>query len=148
MVEYFRRRAVAASVVAGVVAFVGLFVLHDDATYVFDGLTSRALPLVIVSAICGIGSLILLLARRAPWARVLSMGAVATVVVELGRRAVALHPADEPEGSQTRPRRRARSTAILVVFVVAAIVILPSLGLLYVARPEEPARSRPPSRIG
>ena len=47
MVEYFRRRAVVAAVVAGVVAFVGIFVLHDDAPYLFDGLTSRALPVVI-----------------------------------------------------------------------------------------------------
>ena len=35
-----------AAVVAGVVAFVGIFVLHADAEYVFDGLKSRALPLV------------------------------------------------------------------------------------------------------
>ena len=62
--DYFRRRAIAAAVVAGVVAFVGIFVLHSDARYVFDGLTSRALPLVIVSAICGIGSLVLLVRER------------------------------------------------------------------------------------
>ena len=80
MVEYFRRRAVGAAVVAGVVAFVGIFVLHDDAEYVFDGLTSRALPLVILSALCGIGSLVLLPARATPGARLLAMGAVATVV--------------------------------------------------------------------
>ena len=65
MVEYFRRRAIGAAVVAGVVAFVGIFVLHADAGYLFDGLTSRALPLVILSAMCGIGSLVLLV-RDAP----------------------------------------------------------------------------------
>ena len=42
-------------VVAGVVAFVGLFVLRADAAYLYDGLTSRALPLVILSALCGAG---------------------------------------------------------------------------------------------
>src|SRR4029077_1140626 len=41
MVEYFRRRAVVSAVVTGVVALAGIFVLHDDATYVFHGLTSR-----------------------------------------------------------------------------------------------------------
>src|SRR3954466_2438777 len=46
MVEYFRRRAVVAAVVAGAVAFVGIFVLHADAKYLFEGLTSRALPCV------------------------------------------------------------------------------------------------------
>ena len=84
MVDYFRHRAIAASVVAGFVAFIGFFVLHDYAKYVFDGLTSRALPLVIISAICGIGSLVLLLRDAHTWARVLSMGAVATVVVSWG----------------------------------------------------------------
>ena len=49
MVAYFRRRATAAAVAAGVVAVVGIFVLADDADYLFDGLKSRALPLVILS---------------------------------------------------------------------------------------------------
>ena len=40
LVEYFRRRAVVASVVAGLVAFAGIFVLYNDARYIFDGLTS------------------------------------------------------------------------------------------------------------
>src|SRR3954453_14964329 len=44
MVDYFRRRAIAGSVMAGVVALTGIAVLHADATYVFHGLTSRALP--------------------------------------------------------------------------------------------------------
>ena len=35
---------------SAVVAAVGIFVLHADAAYVFDGLTSRALPLVILAA--------------------------------------------------------------------------------------------------
>src|SRR3954451_11436616 len=37
MAEYFRRRALGAAVVAGVLAFAGIFVLHADATYVFHG---------------------------------------------------------------------------------------------------------------
>ena len=35
----------------------GIFVLHHDAEYLFDGLTSRALPLVILSVACGPGAL-------------------------------------------------------------------------------------------
>src|SRR3954453_741806 len=52
VVEYFRRRAMGAAVVAGLTAFVGIFVLRADARYVFDGLASRALPLVVLSALC------------------------------------------------------------------------------------------------
>ena len=98
MIEYFRRRAIAASVVAGFVAFIGFFVLHDYAEYVFDGLTSRALPLVIISALCGIGSLVLLVRDAHRWARVLSHGRGGDRGRQLGRGPVALHPADKPQG--------------------------------------------------
>src|SRR4051812_2973138 len=84
MVEYFRRRAVGAAVVTGVIAVAGIFVLHSDARYIFDGLTSRALPLVIISAICGIGSLVLLLRSAHRFARVLAIGAVASIVIGWG----------------------------------------------------------------
>ena len=132
MVEYFRRRAVVAAVVAGVVAAIGVFVLYDDARYVFDGLMSRALPLVILSALCGIGSLVLLLRDAHRGARVLAMGAVATVVVGLGRRAVAVPAARDArsvDAAAARTRRCGRSSSCSSI---AAVVILPSLGLLYV----------------
>ena len=57
MVAYFRRRATAAGVAAGVVAVVWIFVLSNDAEYLFDGLTSRALALVILSAVSGLAAL-------------------------------------------------------------------------------------------
>ncbi len=84
MVEYFRRRAVAAAVVAGLVAFAGLFILRSDAPYLYHGLTTRALPIVIVSAICGTGSLVLLLRDNHRGARLLAVGAVTTVIVAWG----------------------------------------------------------------
>jgi cytochrome bd ubiquinol oxidase subunit II len=130
MVEYFRRRAVGAAVAAGVVAFFGFFVLHDYARYVFDGLMSRALALVILSGICGIGSLVLLLRENQSGARVLAMGAVATVIVGWG---VAQYPYILPTSLKLSAAAAPDPTlwSVLAVFVVAAIVILPSLGLLY-----------------
>jgi cytochrome d ubiquinol oxidase subunit II len=130
MVEYFRRRAVGAAVIAGIVVFFGFFVLHDYASYVFDGLTSRALPLVILSAICGIGSLVLLLRENQSGARLLAMGAVATVIVGWG---VAQYPYILPTSLKLSAAAAPDPTlwSVVIVFVVAAIVILPSLGLLY-----------------
>jgi cytochrome d ubiquinol oxidase subunit II len=130
MVEYFRRRAVGSAVVAGIVLFLGFFVLHDYARYVFDGLTSRALPLVVVSAICGLGSLSLLMRANNRGARVLAMGAVATVVVGWG---VAQWPYILPTSMKVSEAAAPDPTlwAIVVVFVAAAVVILPSLGLLF-----------------
>jgi cytochrome bd ubiquinol oxidase subunit II len=131
MVEYFRRRAVVAGAVAGLVAFVGIFVLRSDARYIFDGLTSRALPLVILSALCGMGSLLLLVRGASRGARALSIGAVATVVIGWG---VAQWPYVLPESLKVSQAAAPSGTltAVLVVFVLAAVIILPSLGLLYV----------------
>jgi cytochrome d ubiquinol oxidase subunit II len=131
MVEYFRRRAVIAAVVAGAVAFAGIFVLDADATYVFHGLTSRALPLVIVSALCGLGSLWLMLRGSLRWSRFLAIGAVASVVAGWG---VAQWPYMLPTSLTVSQAAAPSATlwTVLVVFVIAAIVILPSLALLYV----------------
>ena len=89
-------RAIVAAVVAGVVAVRRhLRAPQPTPTYLFDGLTSRALPLVILSAVCGARLALLLLARdRARGARLAAVGAVASVVVRLGRRPVGL-PAPE-----------------------------------------------------
>src|SRR5215831_5611682 len=84
MVSYFRRRAIGAAVVAGVVAFIGIFVLRAQARYVFDGMTARALPLVILSAVCGTASLVLLVRGAQRGARILAMGAVASIVIGWG----------------------------------------------------------------
>ena len=51
MVEYFRRRAVIAAAAVGLIGIIGIFVLRADAPYLFQGLTSRELPLVIVGAL-------------------------------------------------------------------------------------------------
>jgi cytochrome d ubiquinol oxidase subunit II len=130
MVEYFHRRAIGASVAAGLIAFAGFFVLHDYANYVFDGLMSRALPLVIVSTLCGLGSLVLLVRAEHRGARLLAAGAVATVVASWG---VAQWPYILPTSLKVSAAASPDPTlaTILIVFVVAALVIIPSLGWLY-----------------
>ena len=58
--RYFTRRAVGAGIVTGALALAGIFVLRNQAHYVFDRLVHEALPLVLVSAVCGLGALVLL----------------------------------------------------------------------------------------
>jgi len=131
MVEYFRQRAIVAAVVTGAVALAGIWVLHDDARYVFDGLTSRALPLVVISALCGVGSILLLVRNNHRWTRVLAVGAVATVVLAWG---VAQWPYLLPKSLEVSQAAAPDPTlwSVLIVFALAAVVILPSLGLLYI----------------
>jgi cytochrome d ubiquinol oxidase subunit II len=131
MVEYFRRRSIGAAVVTGVVALVGIWVLYDDARYVFDGLTSRALAFVIISGIGGVGSIVLLVRANHRGARIAAVGAVASVVIAWG---VAQWPYMLPETLTVSQAAAPDPTlwTVLVVFLVAAVVIVPSLGLLYV----------------
>jgi cytochrome d ubiquinol oxidase subunit II len=147
MIEYFRRRAIAAAVVAGAVVVAGLFVLRADAPYLFSGLTSRALPVVIVSALCGIGSLVLLLRHAHRGARLLSVVAVVAVVAAWG---VAQWPYLLPETLTVAQAAAPTGTlgAVLVGFGLAVVIILPAFGLLYVLDqssllPEEGAGSAP-----
>jgi cytochrome d ubiquinol oxidase subunit II len=130
MVEYFRTRAFVSALAAGAIAAVGVFVLWSDADYLFHGLTSRGLPLVVISAVCGLMSLWLLKRGSESIARPFAMGAVGAVVVGWG---VAQWPYRLPETLKVEDAAAPSATlgAILVVFVLAAVLILPSIGLLY-----------------
>jgi len=130
MAEYFRRRALGAAALAGAFAFAGIFALHSDARYVFDRLVAEGLPLVIVSALCGLAVLAMLLRRERRGLRPLSIAAVAAVIWGWGvAQFPYLLPTSLDIASAAAPGPTL--TTVLVVFVVAAVTILPALGLLY-----------------
>ena len=70
----------AAAVAAGAVALAGIFVLRADARYVYDGLTSEGLPLVILSALCGLGAIVCSARGATAGPRALAVGAVVAVI--------------------------------------------------------------------
>ena len=84
MAQYFRRRAVVSAVVVAVIAVAGAFVLRADAAYLFDGLTTRARPVLILSTACGAGALLLLVRDAARGARALALAAIAAAVISWG----------------------------------------------------------------
>jgi cytochrome d ubiquinol oxidase subunit II len=131
MVDYFRRRAIGTAVVAGVVAAGGIFVLHADARYLFDGLTSRALPAIVISALAGASSLALLVRRSDRGARALSAIAVASIVLGWG---VAQWDYVLPESLTVAQAAAPSGTiaAVLVATALAVVLIVPSFVLLYV----------------
>ena len=147
MAEYFRRRAVAAAAAVGVIGLVGIFVLAADALYLFDGLTSRALPLVILSALCGLGALVLLVRNAPRGARLLAVLAVATVIVGWGAaqwpyllpESLTFSAAAAPAGTQA---------AVLAAGLLAGAIVVPGFVLLFVLHqkgllPEEGVDDRP-----
>jgi len=131
MEDYFRRRAIGAAVVAGVVTLVGIFVLHADSPYVFHGLASRGLPLVILAAVCGVGSLVLLLRNAQRGARALAIGAVVSVVVGWGvaqwdyilPTSLTIADAAAPTGTLQ---------ALLAATILFVVVVVPGISLLYI----------------
>ena len=126
--RYFRVRAIAAGIVTGALAVLGLVALHADARPLYDDLIGDALPLVILSALCGVGAMVQL-ARGGRGSEPLAVVAVAAVVWGWG---VAQRP-DILPGELTIDQAAAPSstlTALFVVFGAALIVVLPALGLL------------------
>jgi cytochrome d ubiquinol oxidase subunit II len=128
---WFRRRALAASAVTGVVVLAGIGVLHADAPRLFSELTTRGLVLVVASGLCGLAALVLLPRAAPALLRVLAVAAVAAVVAGWG---VAQYPyllGDHlpiDQGAAPTPTL----WVLLVVAAVAVAVVAPSIGLLFV----------------
>jgi cytochrome bd ubiquinol oxidase subunit II len=117
--------------VAGLAAVGGVFALRADGRFVYDGLTSEGLPLVIASVVFGLGALVLLWRGERRGLRPLAVAAVVAVIWGWG---VAQYPYLLPT-TLTISAGAAVSetlTAVLVVFGVAVVVVLPALGLLFV----------------
>jgi cytochrome d ubiquinol oxidase subunit II len=134
LVDDFATRALAAAFVAGAVAVAGIFVLRDDARYIYDGLTSEGLPLVLLSLACGVGALALLWRGRRHdvprGTRPLSVGAVVAVIWGWG---AAQYPYLLPETLTIEEAAGASETltVVLVVFGIAVVVVVPALALLF-----------------
>jgi cytochrome d ubiquinol oxidase subunit II len=126
----FRRRALGAAVVAGAAAVAGLVVVHDDARPIWDGLTSGAgLAAVIVSALAGAGTIVFVVGRRYGPARITAALAVAAIIAGWG---LAQRPRFLP-GLTVEQAAAGRPVliAIIVALGLGAVILLPSLGLLY-----------------
>jgi cytochrome d ubiquinol oxidase subunit II len=130
LVAYFLHRATLAALAAGALAVAGIGVLRMDAPILADELARRGWPLVLASVVLGTAALVLLRRNAPRGTRVLAVAAVVSVVWGWG---VAQYP-DILPGSLSLADAAAPAGslgALFVVFVVAALVIAPSLALLY-----------------
>ena len=128
---YFTRRAQAAAIVAGALSLAALFQLQRSDPALYARLTGRALPLVVVAGVCGLAVLALLSAGRLTGVRVIAATGIAAVVWGWG---VAQYPVLLPGTAVTLTNAGAPEStlvAILVLFIVAAVLIGPAFGLLY-----------------
>ena len=128
--HYFTVRALAAAVVAGALAIAGIVTLRADARFVYDGLTSDALPLVLASVVFGAAVLGVLQRRARRGARPLAVGAVVAIVWGWG---VAQHPYLLPQTLtiDAGAAPGATLTSLLVVFGVALVLVITAIVLLF-----------------
>ncbi|MGW2965043.1 cytochrome d ubiquinol oxidase subunit II [Streptomyces sp. NPDC001220] len=127
----FRHRAFGAGIVAGLVALAGVFILRADAPRLFHQLSRVGVPLLVVSALCGLAALLLLRRGSPTVVRTLAAVAIAAVVAGWG---VAQYP--YLLGTHLTIQQAASPSATLwqlfVVSCVAAVLVAPSLLLLYI----------------
>lgn len=129
LVEVFRRKAIGAAVVSGAVVLAMLPFFYRDAPVVSARFTDRSIPFAVVSALCGFGSLYVLLTKRYVLARATAAVAVAGV---LAGWAVAQYP-DLMTGVHTAQESAAAPSsmdAMLVAMCCGMAVVLPSFLLL------------------
>jgi cytochrome d ubiquinol oxidase subunit II len=129
--EAFRRRALGAGAVTGVVAVGGLLVIRSDARDLFDGLTSwPGIGLVALSAVAGLATLALVVTRRFGIARLTAAAAVVAITIGW---AVAQKPYLLP-GQLTVDQAAAPDTTLTALVVgvgLGLILLVPSLWWLY-----------------
>jgi cytochrome d ubiquinol oxidase subunit II len=130
LTETLRRRTLGVGLVTGALVFVALVPIRHDAPTLADGLAGRAAPLIVVSALAGVATLVLLLRRRPGVARVPALVAVATVLLGWG---VGQYPwllVDEVTIADAAGAD-ATLAALLVVVALAVVIVVPALGYLY-----------------
>jgi cytochrome d ubiquinol oxidase subunit II len=145
LADQFRARALGTAVLTGLIGIAGLFVLRADAPLLFEGLTGRALPVVVLSVVAGVAALVLLAIRRYVPARLASALAVAAILVGW---AVAQYPyllvpevtIEEAAGG------RATLVAMLVALAGGSVILVPALVYLYMLfQRSQPNMSSTPS---
>ncbi len=130
LAERLGRRSLLGGLATGLVVMAGIPVLLIDDETLVDGLLGRALPLVLISAAAGLGSLWLLGRRRYRPARLTAALAVGTVVAGWG---VGQYPwllVDEITIAEAAGAP-ATLTGTLIASGVALVLVVPSLLYLF-----------------
>ena len=132
MVAYFRLRAVVVAVIAGAMSIVGIFVLRADARYLFDGLTSRGLPFVVIAAVAGAGLVVGAAQGIAHGGADPRDGGRRFRRPGLGGGAVGLHAPRDPDDLRSGRADREPSWRFSSLSAWPPLLVLPGFVLLYV----------------
>lgn len=128
--QAFRRRALAAGVIAGGLALAGVLVLNGDFHPLFHSLVAGSgLPALIVSGLAGLTTLLFVWRRNYEWAR---YGAALAVAAIIAGWALARWPTILP-GLTVNQAAAGHDTLVWVIVCVlgGAVILFPSLALLF-----------------
>ncbi|MCX6401861.1 MAG: cytochrome d ubiquinol oxidase subunit II [Propionibacteriales bacterium] len=130
LADELRTRALAVGAVTGAVVFAALVPIEHDAPTLAAGLEGRAAPLVLLAAVSGVATLVLLWRQRYGVARLTAVVAVASVVSGWG---VGQYPWLLVDEITIVDAAGAQATlqALLVAVAVAVVVVLPPLAYLF-----------------
>lgn len=130
LAEHLRIRTIGVGVVTGTVVFAALIPIRHDAPTLSDGLMGRAAPLIVISALAGIATLVLLVRRIYSPARIGAVIAVASVVLGWG---VAQEPWILVDQVSISDGAGAPATlqGLLLVVGLACVIVVPALAYLY-----------------
>lgn len=136
-----RVRTLVVGLVAGVIVFAGLYPILDDAPTLSSGLLGRALPLLVIAALAGTTTLVLLY-RSVSVARVFAALAVAAVVAGWGAGQYPWMLTDQLRIADAAGAP-ATLAALLVVVALAGLIVVPPL--TYLLWFTQTAESGPPT---
>ncbi|MCX4451300.1 cytochrome d ubiquinol oxidase subunit II [Streptomyces sp. NBC_01789] len=128
---YFRVRAHFALAAIVVLALIALPITHDDAQYVWEGLTRGwGLLLVALAAVCALATVLLMLRRSYGWSR---YAAVASVALTVGAWGFAQRPYLLPTFLTVTQAAGDTHTMqwLMTVTIIAILLVGPALMVLY-----------------
>lgn len=130
LAEQLRVRSLIVGAVSGVIVFAALIPLTADAPTLSEGLTGRAAPLIVLSALGGGATLLLLLRRRYGLARLTAVLAVSSVVSGWG---LGQYPWILVDHMTIGEAAGARATlqGLVVAVGLAAVIVGPALLYLF-----------------
>jgi cytochrome bd ubiquinol oxidase subunit II len=128
--EQLRGRTLLVGVATGVLVFAAMIPITRDAPTLSEGLTGRAAPFIVASALAGTATLALLWRRRHNLARLTAVGAVAAVILGWG---VGQYPWLLVDELRITDAAGAPATlkALLVAVALATVIVLPALVYLF-----------------
>jgi cytochrome bd ubiquinol oxidase subunit II len=126
LAQRLRIRTLAVGVLAGAIVFAGLYPILNDAPTLSHGLLHAALPLLVISALAGAMTLLLVYRRSYSIARFFAAAAVAAVVAGWGVGQYPWMLVDQLTINDAAGAK-ATLTALLVVVALAGVIVLPAL---------------------